>query len=143
MSLRTWLSSLILTATLLTGRSPADEPKAPPAKESPEKAKARVEVVFCLDTTGSMSGLIDAANLVTQGFTASEVFEHYVAMKPGLGWLHIKDYRLPRAAKRKNHVDEDAHARQSRDAGRDRAAPLLDPVHHLPRLDRPPGCCAR
>lgn len=59
MSSRIGLLSLTMTATLLTGRALADEPKAPPAKESP--AKARVEVVFCLDTTGSMSGLIDAA----------------------------------------------------------------------------------
>ena len=24
-----------------------------------------------------------------------EVFEQYLAMKPGIGWLHIKDYRTP------------------------------------------------
>lgn len=35
--------------------------KAPPAREEGKFEKPCVEVVFCLDTTGSMSGLIDAA----------------------------------------------------------------------------------
>jgi sugar phosphate isomerase/epimerase len=39
--------------------------------------------------------VFDAGNLITQGFTPGEVFEHYRAMKPGIGWLHIKDYRQP------------------------------------------------
>ena len=37
----------------------ADEPAAKPAPQA--DAKPNVEVVFCLDTTGSMGGLIDAA----------------------------------------------------------------------------------
>ena len=49
--------------------------------------------------------VFDGGNLVTQGFTPREVFEHYQAMKPGIGWMHIKDYRHPRAA-RKKHLDE-------------------------------------
>jgi sugar phosphate isomerase/epimerase len=78
--------------------------------------------------------VFDAANLVCQGFTTSEVFAHYQAMKPALGWMHIKDYRTARPARaakasaakassakgssakgepragspRKPHVDEDA-----------------------------------
>ena len=39
--------------------------------------------------------VFDAGNIVTQGYTATEVFEQYLAMKPGLGWMHIKDYRHP------------------------------------------------
>ncbi len=39
--------------------------------------------------------VFDAGNLITQGFTQREVFEHYQAMKPGIGWMHIKDYRHP------------------------------------------------
>ena len=35
--------------------------------------------------------IFDAANLITQGYTSAEVFDQYEAMKPGLGWLHIKD----------------------------------------------------
>ncbi|MCA9181593.1 MAG: sugar phosphate isomerase/epimerase, partial [Planctomycetales bacterium] len=30
----------------------------------------------------------------------------YLAMKPGLGWLHIKDYRHPSAGERLKHIDE-------------------------------------
>lgn len=48
---------LALTASLIARHAPAQDKAA--AKE--EKSKPRVEVVFCLDTTGSMSGLIDAA----------------------------------------------------------------------------------
>ena len=39
--------------------------------------------------------IFDAANIVVQGYSADEVFEQYLAMKPGLGWMHIKDYRHP------------------------------------------------
>ena len=52
--------------------------------------------------------IFDAANVVTQGCTCHEVFAQYQAMKPGLGWLHIKDYRHPHALKRTDHVDEEA-----------------------------------
>lgn len=37
--------------------------------------------------------IFDAANILCQGFSPTEVFEQYLAMKPGLGWMHIKDYR--------------------------------------------------
>lgn len=39
--------------------------------------------------------IFDAGNIITQGFSAGEVFEQYLAMKPGLGWMHTKDYRHP------------------------------------------------
>ena len=39
--------------------------------------------------------IFDAANILVQGYTPAEVFEQYLAMKPGLGWMHIKDYRSP------------------------------------------------
>jgi len=52
--------------------------------------------------------IFDAGNIVTQGCSASEVFAQYQAMKPGLGWMHIKDYRHPSPAKRTTHVDEEA-----------------------------------
>ncbi len=52
--------------------------------------------------------IFDAGNIITQGYTPRETFEQYLAMKPGIGWIHIKDYRHPKAAKRKSHVDEDA-----------------------------------
>jgi sugar phosphate isomerase/epimerase len=52
--------------------------------------------------------VFDAGNVITQGYKPHEVFEQYQATKPGLGWLHIKDYRHPAPATRKNHVDEEA-----------------------------------
>ncbi len=52
--------------------------------------------------------IFDAGNIITQGYSAAETFEQYQAMKPGLGWLHIKDYRHPKPARRKAHVDEEA-----------------------------------
>jgi sugar phosphate isomerase/epimerase len=50
--------------------------------------------------------IFDGANLVCQGMTADQVFAEYLAMKPGLGWLHIKDYRHASAVGRIKHIDE-------------------------------------
>jgi sugar phosphate isomerase/epimerase len=62
-------------------------------------------------------GLVfDAGNLVCQGYTPDEVFEQYLAMKPGLLWMHVKDYRDPelrsggQADRVRGHVAEDALA---------------------------------
>jgi sugar phosphate isomerase/epimerase len=52
--------------------------------------------------------IFDGGNLVLQGYTEDEVVEQYLAMKPGLGWLHIKDYRNPENMGRVDHVDEEA-----------------------------------
>jgi sugar phosphate isomerase/epimerase len=52
--------------------------------------------------------IFDAGNIITQGYSAQEVFEQYQAMKPGLGWIHIKDYRHPTRVQRTGHVDEEA-----------------------------------
>jgi len=52
--------------------------------------------------------IFDAGNIITQGYSPSEVFEQYLAMKPGLGWMHIKDYRHPHPMQRTSHVDEEA-----------------------------------
>ncbi|MFZ5833236.1 MAG: sugar phosphate isomerase/epimerase family protein [Planctomycetota bacterium] len=51
--------------------------------------------------------IFDAANITVQGYSPAEVYEQYLAMKPGLGWIHIKDYRSPKAATKGGHVDED------------------------------------
>ena len=56
----------------------------------------------------SLMLIFDAANLSTQGYSPDDVYNEYLAMKPGLGWLHIKDYRHPSPTKRTNHVDEEA-----------------------------------
>lgn len=52
--------------------------------------------------------IFDAGNVICQGFTPADVLEQYQAMKPGLGWMHIKDYRHPRPTQRQSHVDEEA-----------------------------------
>ena len=54
----------------------------------------------------AMMLIYDAANLVTQGLSAQESYEQYVATKRWLGWLHVKDYRQPK--QRTTHVDEEA-----------------------------------
>ncbi len=52
--------------------------------------------------------IFDGANLVTQGFSPDEVYEQYLAMKPGLGWIHVKDFHQVTKVQRNAHVDEDA-----------------------------------
>jgi hypothetical protein len=54
--------------------------------------------------------------MVCQGYDAGETFRQYEAMKPGLLWAHIKDYRIPEIQnpkskiqnRTKGYVDEDA-----------------------------------
>ncbi|MFM9196962.1 MAG: sugar phosphate isomerase/epimerase family protein [Planctomycetia bacterium] len=50
--------------------------------------------------------VFDAANLIVQGFSTAEVYRQWQAMKPGLGWVHIKDYRKVSGKVRGKHVDE-------------------------------------
>lgn len=50
--------------------------------------------------------IFDGGNIASMGFGPGEVFEQYQAMKPGLGWMHIKDYKHPRPIKKLDHVDE-------------------------------------
>ena len=52
--------------------------------------------------------IFDAGNIISQGYSGKEVFEQYLAMKPAIGWIHIKDYRNPKPGKRQKHVDEDS-----------------------------------
>lgn len=52
--------------------------------------------------------IFDAGNIVCQGYTSSEVYQQYLAMKPGIGWIHIKDYRNRKKAKRQRYVNEEA-----------------------------------
>ncbi len=54
--------------------------------------------------------VFDAANVIVQGYSPGELFEQYVAMRPGLGWLHIKDYHNPPAIAKGGHVEEDVLA---------------------------------
>ncbi len=56
----------------------------------------------------AMMLIFDAANVICQGYTPAETFEQYLAMKPGMGWMHIKDYRAPSGLAKGGHVDEEA-----------------------------------
>ncbi len=51
--------------------------------------------------------IFDGGNLACQGFSPAEILEQFRLMKPGLGWLHIKDYRHPEPAKRQAHINEE------------------------------------
>jgi len=89
---------------------------------------ARAEVLFGLEVEANLVGgtghllaeiyrqvkhpalvlVFDAANLIVQGYSAAEILEQFRAMAPGLGWVHIKDYRNPRPVAKGGHIDEDA-----------------------------------
>lgn len=52
--------------------------------------------------------IFDAGNITSMGHTPQEVFAQYSAMKRGLGWMHIKDYKHPGPVRKVDHVDEGA-----------------------------------
>jgi len=54
----------------------------------------------------AMLTIFDGANIVCQGFSPDETFAQYLAMKPSMGWLHVKDYHDPSPTGRIEHVDE-------------------------------------
>lgn len=56
----------------------------------------------------AMVQVFDGGNISCQGYSPGEVYEQYLAMKSGIGWMHIKDYRHPAPPKRAGHIDEDA-----------------------------------
>ncbi|MBL8855337.1 MAG: sugar phosphate isomerase/epimerase [Planctomycetaceae bacterium] len=80
--------------------------------------------------------IFDAANLSTQGYSGQQVYEHYLAMKPGLGWLHIKDYKHPGPVKRLEHVDEEAlkHFVPADQGDSGHELVLRDLAHYLPTI---------
>ena len=82
--------------------------------------------------------IFDGANLVCQGLTPDEVFGEYLAMKPGLGWIHIKDYRHSSAAQRLKHIDEASLKNfvpsDIGDSGHE--AILRDLATELPKIDK-------
>jgi sugar phosphate isomerase/epimerase len=58
--------------------------------------------------------VFDGANLLVQGFSSAEVFAQYQAMKPGLGWMHVKDYRAPGADPRLAATGKAGHVREDK-----------------------------
>ncbi len=51
--------------------------------------------------------IFDGGNIISQGYSTEECFQQYLAMKPSIGWMHIKDYRDPQLTSHTAHVDED------------------------------------
>ena len=82
--------------------------------------------------------VFDAANLVVQGFSTAQVWSQWEAMKPGLGWVHVKDYRKTTARPRAGHVEEGKLADfVPADRGAGGHARILADLHgFLPALSR-------
>ena len=82
--------------------------------------------------------IFDGGNLSSQNLTAVETFEQYRAMRDGIGWLHVKDYRIDPALEWKGFVDEerlDNFVPADRgDSGHE--AILLDFRNRIPALER-------
>jgi sugar phosphate isomerase/epimerase len=51
--------------------------------------------------------IFDGGNLSSQNMTPQQCFEEYVAMRPHLGWIHIKDYAIDPTLEWKGYVDEE------------------------------------
>ncbi len=54
--------------------------------------------------------VFDAANLIVQGYGTADVFAQYEAMKPGLGWFHVKDYKNAEVREADQYVEEESLA---------------------------------
>ena len=51
--------------------------------------------------------IFDGGNLACQNLTAAQTYSEYEAMRSGLGWMHIKDYRIDSSLQWEGHVDEE------------------------------------
>jgi sugar phosphate isomerase/epimerase len=91
--------------------------------------------------------IFDGGNIVSQGYTPDEVYAQYVAMKPSIGWMHIKDYRDPQqpvlahpgdSGPKVRHVNEEMLKHfvpaQSGDSGHERI--LRDFAELIPQLEQ-------
>lgn len=82
----------------------------------------------------NLLSIFDGANLVCQGLDRQATWEEWLAMRPSLGWLHIKDYR--HEPDRGSEVDEEKLAAfvpvGSGDSGYDRI--FLDLSDELERI---------
>ncbi|HEY6562987.1 MAG TPA: TIM barrel protein, partial [Pirellulaceae bacterium] len=51
--------------------------------------------------------VFDPANLVVQGYGPDEVWSHFEAVRPGLGWLHVKDCLRPVGLENASELNEE------------------------------------
>ncbi len=85
----------------------------------------------------AMMLIFDAANILCQGMLPEDVYRQYKAMKPYIGWVHIKDYRHPKPPERQGHIDEDAIKNfVPADLGQSGHEDILrDFKEHIPKLE--------
>lgn len=86
----------------------------------------------------AMVTIFDGGNVVCQGYSTEEAFQQYLAMKPSIGWMHIKDYRDPQLEGPKGHVNEEAlkHFVPADQGDSGHVQILSDFKEHLPKLER-------
>lgn len=82
--------------------------------------------------------IFDGANIVSQGFDTAETVEQYKAMKPSIGWMHIKDYKEPNPGQHKAHVQEDMlkHFVPADEGDSGHVQILQDFAEAIPKLER-------
>src|SRR5690606_9224485 len=51
--------------------------------------------------------IFDGGNLSSQNMTPLECFREYEAMRPHIGWIHVKDYSVDPKLEWKGYVDEE------------------------------------
>lgn len=82
--------------------------------------------------------IFDGGNLAHQGYAPLDVLAEFQAMRPYLGWMHIKDYRARAAKKPGEYVDENADwnfvPADVGDSGHEYV--LRDLREHLPKIAR-------
>jgi len=82
--------------------------------------------------------IFDGGNLAAQNLTPDEIFDEYVAMRPGIGWMHIKDYKVDPKLTWTGAIDEERLKNfvpvDSGDSGYERI--LRDFRNELTKVDR-------
>ena len=51
--------------------------------------------------------IFDGGNIISQGYNTQDCYQQYLAMKPSIGWIHIKDYHDPALSGAGHVVEED------------------------------------
>lgn len=84
----------------------------------------------------NMVCIFDGGNVAAQNKNPVQVYDEYVAMRPHIGWMHIKDYHIDRSLTWTGHVDEERLKNfvpaNEGDAGHELV--LRDLREHLPEL---------
>ncbi|QDU63735.1 Xylose isomerase-like TIM barrel [Planctomycetes bacterium Pan216] len=57
--------------------------------------------------SAAMTLIFDGGNLSSQNLPAAACYEEYLKMRHGMGWMHVKDYRIDPDLTWEGHVDEE------------------------------------